>query len=442
MATDDPPPPRLDTPDPAPPRALSRELVACALEKVLASRVLRASPQLRRFLAHVVHCSLTDDPDRLKEYTIAVEVFERGLRFDPNTDAIVRVEARRLREKLRAYYRDEGATDLVTIDIPSGAYRATFYQHLEPPAAILDDPYAVCQQAEALILRPTSDAIRRACHYLQMGIARWPAMSALHVMLAAATLTGVEMEYASPDEGIPLLRLAATRALRLNPDDGIARFYASIPDVRRHDKAAALDGAHQALRSSPSDPMTHYWVASVHAADLRMNEMFTHMQMAVRLQPHALFFQTWRAVCLFWMGNAAAAIRHLRDILAFEPDDVLANHWLGQVCAYVGRHDEGVDAARRAAALAPTTQVVGGLGFVEARAGHIEAADSILEALSRRAQTAYVASSRTAAIHAALGRLSHAADDLRRGQREGDWDLAWARGDARWDRLRAAVRGV
>ena len=101
----------------------------------------------------------------------------------------------------------------------------------------------------------------------------------------------------------------------------------------RRDKTAALEGAHRALRLAPGNPVTHYWAATVSGAALSMGDMLTHIEMAVRLQPYSLFFQTWRAVCLFWAGQVDAAIRHLHDILAFEPRDFLANYWLGHIAA-------------------------------------------------------------------------------------------------------------
>lgn len=63
------------------------------------------------------------DGERLKEYAIGVEVFERGREFDPHIDPIVRVEAARLRSKLLEYYLSEGP-DPVVISIPKGSYAA------------------------------------------------------------------------------------------------------------------------------------------------------------------------------------------------------------------------------------------------------------------------------------------------------------------------------
>ncbi len=79
--------------------------------------------------------------------------------------------------------------------------------------------------------------------------------------------------------------------------------------------------------------------------------------------------------------------------------------------------------------------------MVEARAGRVEAAESILETLTDRARTEYVAHSRLAAIHVALGRLPLAARSLQRARRDGDWDLGFACGDARWEQLRGTLVG-
>ena len=67
--------------------------VEAALERVLSSAAFGRSPGLRRFLEFVVRQSVAGEDDRIKEYTIGVEVFARGPRFDPRCDAIVRVEA-------------------------------------------------------------------------------------------------------------------------------------------------------------------------------------------------------------------------------------------------------------------------------------------------------------------------------------------------------------
>lgn len=92
------------------------------LERILNSQVFAGSPRQQRFLRYVLEQSLVEDTKHLKGYTIGVEVFDRGFDFDPNLDSIVRVEAGRLRSKLREYYEHEGKEDIVLFTFPKGGY--------------------------------------------------------------------------------------------------------------------------------------------------------------------------------------------------------------------------------------------------------------------------------------------------------------------------------
>jgi serine/threonine-protein kinase len=62
----------------------------------------------------------------LKEYVIGVEVFDRSPSFDPRIDPIVRVEARRLRAKLKTYYESMGSRDELIVSLPTGCYTPVF----------------------------------------------------------------------------------------------------------------------------------------------------------------------------------------------------------------------------------------------------------------------------------------------------------------------------
>jgi TolB-like protein/Tfp pilus assembly protein PilF len=122
--------PSLSTATPSP----SADEVLRALDRLLASATLRGSERLRRFLKLVVEETLAGRGDRLKEYVIGVEVLERPDTYDPKADPVVRVEARRLRGKLADYYQSEGKADEVRIELPKGAYVASFVRR-EPPAS-------------------------------------------------------------------------------------------------------------------------------------------------------------------------------------------------------------------------------------------------------------------------------------------------------------------
>jgi TolB-like protein/Flp pilus assembly protein TadD len=106
--------------------APARDTVQAELERILAGATFRSSPRLSRFLRYTVEHTLQGEGDQLKEYRVGLDVYDRSSSYDPRNDPVVRLEARRLRIKLREYYDDEGKRDPIRIDVPKGSYAATF----------------------------------------------------------------------------------------------------------------------------------------------------------------------------------------------------------------------------------------------------------------------------------------------------------------------------
>lgn len=98
------------------------DVVRQQVSRMLRSKTFTTSPRLSRFLEFSVEQTLLGRQSTLKEYIIGVEVFERTESFDPRVDAIVRVEARRLRAKVDQYYSHEGARDQVVVYYERGSY--------------------------------------------------------------------------------------------------------------------------------------------------------------------------------------------------------------------------------------------------------------------------------------------------------------------------------
>jgi hypothetical protein len=110
------------------------EAVQEQVEKILASSGFARSERLSRFLRFAVDKKLRGEGDQIKEYLLGVEVFDRDASYDPRLDPIVRVEAARLRAKLREYYRTEGQSDPVRIEFDRGTY-VPVLELRAPPAA-------------------------------------------------------------------------------------------------------------------------------------------------------------------------------------------------------------------------------------------------------------------------------------------------------------------
>src|ERR1700691_5306640 len=102
------------------------EKILAQLDRILSSKGFRQADRLKRFLTFTVNETLAGRGEQLKEFVIGAEVFDKGSGFDPRSDPIVRVQARRLRAQLARYYREEGQTDEILIELRKGAYTPIF----------------------------------------------------------------------------------------------------------------------------------------------------------------------------------------------------------------------------------------------------------------------------------------------------------------------------
>lgn len=109
-----------------PPVEASQKPVLEELERVLASPDFVNAARLSRFIKYTVNEVLTGCAGGIKEYSIGLAVYDRPPEFDPKQDAIVRVEASRLRSKLDRYYANSGSGDPLRITLPKGTYVPEF----------------------------------------------------------------------------------------------------------------------------------------------------------------------------------------------------------------------------------------------------------------------------------------------------------------------------
>ncbi len=95
------------------------------LDSILGDRLFQSACRSSAFLKYIVEETLAGRDDRLKEYTIGIEVFQKGNDFLPQADPSVRIEAGRLRKRLEQYYLAKKGVG-VEISIPKGGYIPRF----------------------------------------------------------------------------------------------------------------------------------------------------------------------------------------------------------------------------------------------------------------------------------------------------------------------------
>ncbi|RWF51494.1 MAG: hypothetical protein EOS46_00745 [Mesorhizobium sp.] len=130
------------------------------LERLLASETFGRSERARKLLRYLVEREQAGEADRLKGFSIAMDVFGKDGDFDPSTDAVVRVQAGRLRELLQQYFANEGVAEPFRIAIPRGSYVPAY----ELNAIRLPEPAKPAEQIEAVAApsEPPGDAIAAA----------------------------------------------------------------------------------------------------------------------------------------------------------------------------------------------------------------------------------------------------------------------------------------
>ena len=108
------------------------------LETILSSGIFNRAPNLALLLNYVCLKYFEHGAEQIKEYNIAVEALGRPVEFDPRADSIVRVEAHRLRKRLKQYYEAEGAAHRLQIEIPAGQYAPRFL--MQNPVSAVPHP--------------------------------------------------------------------------------------------------------------------------------------------------------------------------------------------------------------------------------------------------------------------------------------------------------------
>src|SRR4051794_27525371 len=122
------------------PASPSPDEVRAQLERIIDSVEFAVSERARSFLRYVVDEALAGRGERIKAYSIAVEVLGRDEGFDANADPAVRIEAGRLRRALEHFYLVAGQADPVLIEIPKGAYVPVFTARAAPAGEVVPEP--------------------------------------------------------------------------------------------------------------------------------------------------------------------------------------------------------------------------------------------------------------------------------------------------------------
>ncbi|HLY20274.1 MAG TPA: hypothetical protein VKR61_23765 [Bryobacteraceae bacterium] len=211
----------------------SPESVRAHLDKILSSNLFTGAERQSRFLRFIVEEALAGH--QLKETLVGVEVFGRKPAYDPRLDGVVRVEAVKLRSRLKEYYESEGSEDSVRIDLPKGGYLPCFealhVPEIEPPA-----PKRSRFADWRLIVPPVALAVL-ICGYLlarrPRPLSTAPGSSSIAVLPFVNLSSEKENEYFSDGLTDDLIdALTKVQGLRVVARGSAFQFKGKNPDIR------------------------------------------------------------------------------------------------------------------------------------------------------------------------------------------------------------------
>ena len=315
-----------------PPDAVRRQLAT-----VLESEPFRQAARQKRFLSYLVEEELAGRGERLSQYAIACDVFDRESGFDPAVDSVVRVEARRLRTKLAEYYAALPASDPLVIALPKGRYRVRF----SAAAAGREPRRSADPEAKPTVAVLPFDNLGGdpAQDYFSDGITEdiitdLSKLSGLSVISRHSTFVYKGRSVAARDIG----------------DDLGARFLVEGSVRRAGDRVRVTAQLIDAQRDS------HLWAERY---DRELGEVFAIQDEVTRLivealnvtltevegrrlghrgtesrAAHDLLLRAMQRFYAFGHDDVAEAIARLQDALAFDPGYAEARAWLGRVLVY------------------------------------------------------------------------------------------------------------
>lgn len=319
---------------------VSPEAVAAELARICESAAFRHSHRHQQFLRHLVDRKLAGDASALREIALGIEFFHRpASTYDPKADAVVRVEAARLRQRLDRYYRGEGSAAPLEIYLDKGSYLPAF--RVRAQAAVASGAQA-CVAVLDLPARSASEHDARRAAGLTDEIVQTLTRLAQVRVLGPESSRSAEVATAFADARKTLNVSWVVRARW--PEDGGALLLEVLSTATGQAvfskviEASAADALalHQRVRTE----LLHGFAALLDVRD--------HAQASAPTQDLAAFDLYQRGRHLLRQRNRAMldkAIGHLEAAVALDPRFAAA--WGELAGAYVRRRQVVVDVAQR-----------------------------------------------------------------------------------------------
>jgi tetratricopeptide (TPR) repeat protein len=359
---------------------ISPALIQSELARITRSRSFQPSRRHQQLLQHLVEQAVAGNTGALKEHVLAIEVFERPPgTFDPTRDTIVRVEARRLRQRLGRYYGDEGSDATLEIRLPVGSYVPTLRQRDGQTGAATRRARDLVERGEYFLRQPLSKpTLEAALARFDAALRESPDQVAALVGMGRAWFNLATGWYGDPRPAADHAAEALHRALDL--DAGHATAHALLGAVLHqfeYDWAAAQVHFERAIVLAPEQAFVHSAFGFHLFANGELDRAERELLLARRLDPHYVNTRMHMVnlrLAQHRFADAEAELEGMRDLA---PDNVGAIGLAALLAMLTGDPHGAVELYGRACELAPGhPNVHACLAAAQGMAGDRAAADA------------------------------------------------------------------
>lgn len=286
-----------------------------------------------------------------------------------------------------------------------------------------------------------NEKIPKAVDYFKAAIDLDPTYAAAYVGLADCypllTLYGA----LSPRDAYTKAEAAAGKALEI--DGSLADAHNALGVIKLFytwDWSGAEQKFLQAIELNPSYADAHQRYGMLLVAKRRFEEAEREFEKALVIDPLSLITRTFSGYPFYYAHNFDAAVNRFKEVIEMDQGYSMAHFRLGLAYAQLGRYSEALDELHSSQRISGDRDIVAALGYVQAKAGNVDAAHEALNELNRLEETSFVSAYDRALVFLGLGDVERSLEWLEQARDERSYWLIYVNSDPVLDPLRTSSR--
>jgi TolB-like protein/DNA-binding winged helix-turn-helix (wHTH) protein/Tfp pilus assembly protein PilF len=304
------------------------------------------------------------------------------------------------------------------------------------------DAYELYLRGRYYLDKRTEEGLRKALENFQDAVQKDPNSALPYAGLADTYIFLCYFDLLPPQKGSPDARVAALKALKLDPDSVEAHAaLARVMALYEWDWQGAEREFQRAIELNPSYAMAHQYYGLYLSNVGRHSEAIAEGKKAVELDPLSLPMRTSLGSRFYLARQYDHAIEQYSKILEMDANFSFAHLNLGWTYVLKKTYEQGTAELLRAISLSGREpEALSKLAYAYAASGHRSQAQKLLIELSHMASQRYVPPLMLALIYVGLGDQTRALAWLEKSYQDrslGEFDLLV---DAGWDPLRSDPR--